>query len=382
MTIEEGTFARVFRGYDTTEVDKAVTRLRRELMLAKTELDKQRIAIADLTEQVDTLTTNLQQVGKPTFSGLGKALVTTLSTAEKQASALVTQATADAYNIKLAGDRERERAVAETEALARDIMVNAQQDADDVAKQAQAEAEKLIRDAENRAKNILVEAERTATDVHRRAMTEVSRERADAARQVEYGRAETERELAELRLVTAAQIKKSNKAAISDQVLELLRLDANHAVDHEEQERELLRKHADAVIGTQKYLDDAQHQVQALNARKLELIRETDELTATTNEQLASLRRAVDERAMEILSQANAESAATIALAKDRARDLVAGAEKQLESLNSQREILSKHLDAIKSVITEATEVTAAPAAPPKKPRVTRARKPTSPTQG
>jgi len=360
MSIEEGTFSRVFRGYETTEVDKALGRLRRELMLAKTELDKQNLAVAELTERVTMLADQLEQVGQPTFSGLGKELMATVNAAEDQAMALVSQAKADAYNLKLAGDRERERSAESTKALADAILNRAKADADELVARATMQASHILGETDRRALETLKNAQHAATDVHRHAVTEVSRERADAARSIQHDLAQAEREMAELRLVTAAQLENDGALAISDEIMELLRVRANDAVAREELERELLVKHAEASVSTQKYVDDAKHQVQTLQARKLDLTRETEELTTRTERDLTQLRSAVDSHAIEMLARANAESARIVSEAQAQARDLLADAQNQLTSIDAQRAVLSQHLDEIRTVITRASKSTAA----------------------
>ena len=98
MAVDDSEFPRVFRGYDPEYVDRTILRLRRELLGAKTEVDRITLANSELAEEVANLRLEIDQVGRPTFAGLGHTLESTLRTAEEQAARLAQKAEADAYN--------------------------------------------------------------------------------------------------------------------------------------------------------------------------------------------------------------------------------------------------------------------------------------------
>ncbi len=359
MSTNEAEFARVVRGYNPEEVDRTLTRLRRELLLTKTELDKSIETIDELNQRVDSLQATLDQVGKPTFVGLGEALAATMNAAEKQAASVLTQANADAYNIKMAIDRERERILETAQETAAEIIKNAQIASDHLADQTAADAEKLIRVTQDRVEKMLEEADRDSTEIHRLAVTEAARERATSQREVELLLAQVSREMSDLRLLAVAELNQDAPEVINDKVLELVRQDAVSCLAREENEREYMMKHSQAVMATQKYIDDAKNQVQGLISRKAELIREIEAINEQAHLDSITLREAVDARALAILGQANSESATIIASAHERGRELIENAETQVAALNSQREILLKHLKTLKTVISTAADTNA-----------------------
>ena len=107
MSVDESEFPRVFRGYDVEAVDRALLRLRRELLAAKTEADRLTIIASELAEANETLSFQHEQAGSPSFAAFGHAFESILTSAEKQAAALISAARADAMNLKNATERER-----------------------------------------------------------------------------------------------------------------------------------------------------------------------------------------------------------------------------------------------------------------------------------
>ncbi|WKK71416.1 DivIVA domain-containing protein [Rathayibacter oskolensis] len=74
MASDEAEFTQVFRGYDRDEVDKAIQGLRRELIHANTQAAESGREVKRLSSRIDGLEKELQQVGAPTYAGLGAKL--------------------------------------------------------------------------------------------------------------------------------------------------------------------------------------------------------------------------------------------------------------------------------------------------------------------
>lgn len=371
MAHSDAEFPRAFRGYDPEYVDSVITRLRRELVLAKTELDRKTISASELAEQVATLQNELEQVGKPTFSGLGKALVTTLSTAEQQAKTLLAQASADAYNLKLAAERELARATDEERATVAAESARAREQVAEILAGAERESARILRDAQSEAARIISDAEHEATTIHRRGVTEVARERADMVRELEMARAHAERETAELRLIVTSHAAQDRASTDTDAILDLVKLEANISVRREELEQQLLDAQSQAVTETQHFLDEAHLQIQGLRAQQSAIRRQNDELHAQAEADRAALMAAVDQRALLILAQAQEQAREVLNTASARADETLREATARLESVNTQRDVLSSHLDEITDVIAQAESRAQESVAPTKSPRKT-----------
>ena len=86
MAVEETEFTQVFRGYDKDEVDKALGGLRRDIIAANTQAADAAKENKRLLARIEELTAELEEVGSPTFSGLGTKLENTLRVAEEQST--------------------------------------------------------------------------------------------------------------------------------------------------------------------------------------------------------------------------------------------------------------------------------------------------------
>jgi len=66
-----GTFTVVLRGYDRNEVNSYLGRFEAARREADTELERLRSQVDDLSERASTAEQRLQEVGQPTYAGLG-----------------------------------------------------------------------------------------------------------------------------------------------------------------------------------------------------------------------------------------------------------------------------------------------------------------------
>jgi len=106
VATDESSFSIQVRGYNRDEVDKAMQELRRELIKANTEKAEASKDLKQLHAQVAELQTDLEEVGAPTYSGLGARLETTLRLAEEQSTRLIGQADIDAEKLRAAVQKE------------------------------------------------------------------------------------------------------------------------------------------------------------------------------------------------------------------------------------------------------------------------------------
>ena len=78
MATDEANFSQAMRGYNREEVDKAIVDLRRDLIKANTERAEASKEIKRLSARIAELDAELDEVGSPTYSGLGHKLENTL----------------------------------------------------------------------------------------------------------------------------------------------------------------------------------------------------------------------------------------------------------------------------------------------------------------
>jgi cell division septum initiation protein DivIVA len=358
MAIDDSEFPRVFRGYEPEVVDRALLRLRREILNAKTEVDRLTIAVSELTEENATLKLENSQVGKPTFAGLGHALESTLRSAQEQADALLSRAAADAFNSKNATERERATILEAATSSAALLTTQAQERAEETIARAQARADEIVSAAEAKAGLILDEAMRDAADARRDSTTEITRDRSNAVREITALKTEAAREIAELKLILTNTAKGNKVVNVSDEVLEVLRVSADAAAHRDEAEREYLAKHQEAVHNTEQYLEVSQTELSALKVHLAVVEQAAKELTEKAEAQAAKLYDAVDQRALKILEEAN-EQASNILTAAQRAaaettRQAEASAQQRLREANAERELLEQQMETLKDVVLKA----------------------------
>jgi DivIVA domain-containing protein len=370
MSVDESEFPRVFRGYDQDAVDRALLRLRREILNAKTEVDRLTISVSELTEENETLKLENSQVGKPTFAGLGHALESTLRSAQEQADALLSRAAADAFNSKNATERERTTILEAANATATLLTSQAQTRAEETLQDALDRAAQIVEEAEKKAAKIVDEAMRDAADIRRDSTTEITRDRSNAVREITALKAEAAREIAELKLVLTKSATAKKTVNVSDKVLEVLRLSADAAAHRDEAEREYLAKHQEAVHNTEQYLEASQNELAELKVHFAVVEQAAKDLMAQAEAQTAKLRAAVDQRALKLLAEANEQATSILAAAAraaaETARQAEASAQQRLQEANAERELLEQQMQTLKDVVLKAEK--------PKPTRTTRAK--------
>ncbi|HEY0225222.1 MAG TPA: hypothetical protein VGC05_02270, partial [Mycobacterium sp.] len=81
MAADDAGFGTELRGYKKDDVDHAVNDLRRELIKANAEKAEQAKEVKRLQAVAEDLQAELDEVGSPTYSGLGTRLENTLRVA-------------------------------------------------------------------------------------------------------------------------------------------------------------------------------------------------------------------------------------------------------------------------------------------------------------
>lgn len=350
---EETEFPLVMRGYDRELVDDALRDLRRELLQLSGQNAQLAAELRETSNRMIAAEKELEEVGEPSYAGVGAKAALILSTSEEQAKRLVLDAETEAAITKKNLNEELEEQRREAKGYYDSLVSEAQRRADRIINAATVEYDAAIQDAKNKAAEIVDEAVREAGAIRGSIATEVAKLRATAKREVENLKAKVDRDLAEKKLLATRETNTSIDmfralSLVSDQArIDLeLELTARRA----EAEQTYLRKHQEAVAATQRYLDDANAQlalaITRANAARLEA--ETLEaaarsinkkLTDETRVKVDAMIAAADAEAREIIRNANAKAAEDI-------RE----AEAKLRRLEVERDAVSQYVQNLKSV--------------------------------
>jgi cell division septum initiation protein DivIVA len=351
----ESEFTRVLRGYDASEVDRSVNKLRRELLALKTDHDEQTETINALTAQLEEAYETAEQLGRPTFSGLGARLASTLSIAEEHAARLFARAEADAQNLSIAATREAEQLRGEASSDARRIRESANAAAEQTLTDAQNQAKVIISDAENYASGLRKDAEGAAREIRGESATEISNARSTAKRQIEQQQAESRRQIAEAQLVLVA--KRPEDVDISEEIMNILKLQADTAARIDDAEAEFLTRQQEAVALTQKYIDDAQ--VQVALSRRNAAVRESAALKVEQDalEMARVISQEAAERASAVSEEAEKRASALVNDAKKSAAATLAKAKADADDLRVEQEAVSTYFEGLRYVLAQATDV-------------------------
>jgi cell division septum initiation protein DivIVA len=284
-------FRTVLRGYDPTEVDRAIGDLCKARDQARGEaadsaltLNKAQAAVSQLEEQLASYRTRLAKLEsakdeQPSFSDIGARIGRMLALAEDEAGELRSRAKSEA-----------DRLIAEATAEAEQLTGNAERHSRDVISKSDTEAARILEAAKRQADEIVDYADREA--VARReeaeAVYEAHRARAAAAA------AEFEQNLADRREQAAEEL--SAQTLANEQAI--ARLQQRH--DSIEQEAEELlagaKEQSEAILKSAR--DEAVQHIAAARASAVKIRRESErELQAAVarrdaiNAQLANVRQ-------------------------------------------------------------------------------------------
>jgi hypothetical protein len=355
-------FPRVMRGYEPAAVNRTVSKLRRELLTAKTVTDEQSAVIADLTIRVDSLETDLREVGDPTYAGLGAKLESTLRNAEEQAARLISKAETDSFNIRANVEREIEIMYDEATATAQLIVEEAERQAAGLILDAETKASSIMSQAQATSEVLVKEAEHDAAELRGQIATEVANARSTARREIDEQVAEAQRQIAELRLVfikeegANIEAKRGEKPTLRE-VVAILRLETEKSVAADNAEKQYLKKHQEAVMLTQKYLDAAKDQLAKARARTADKKLEADAIEMLAQKEARELRLRTDKHIKKILEDAKKTSVALVETADKQSREAIAAAEARVADLRVEREAIGSYLEDLRSLVAQASTI-------------------------
>ncbi|MCB1282142.1 MAG: DivIVA domain-containing protein, partial [Salinibacterium sp.] len=151
MATDDEAFSTAMRGYNREEVDSALQDLRRALNKANSDKAENAKEIKRLGAMVADLQAEIDEIGRPTYTGLGTRLENVLRVAEEQSTRLISQADIDAEKLrssvqgevsalKVAAMEEADRIVAEAKAKAVDMVDSARKEAEGLLERSSAQA--------------------------------------------------------------------------------------------------------------------------------------------------------------------------------------------------------------------------------------------------
>lgn len=350
MATEES-FSRVLRGYDPAEVDPLVQKLRRELLAAKTLHDETVSTLKEREARITELELEVGVQSTPTVEGLSTTLNNKLKKADKLAAEIVKRAESDALFIRSAAEKTSSQFIE----AARDDYERARAEAHaftaSMTEQARELSEKIIADAHAEAAAILAAGQDEAQRLRGEAATVAANLRAETRNEVARFAAEAHREAEELKLVLVAN--RDPKISVSDDILTLLKLNADGAAVRAEMEQELQARHQESVMQTEKYIGAAEAQLATARTRQRTIEAEID-----------TLQRDAAAQAEELVEEARIRAAKQHESAEKLARKKIADAEKyvaavlasiysQLEGIRAEREAVAKFFDALRLEIQQ-----------------------------
>lgn len=340
----EESFSRVLRGYDPAEVDPLIQKLRRELLSAKTLHDETTAQLKDLEARYAELELDMGVKSTPTIEGLSTKLNNKLKKADKMAAEIVRRAESDALFIRSAAEKTSSQFIE----AARDGFEQARTSAHALAQSMEADAralaERIVTEAQQESAEIIAAGQEEAQRMRGEASTIAANLRAESRNDVARFMAEAQREVEELKLVLAT----NSDSTINDEILSILKLNADGAAVRSEMESELQARHQESVMQTEKYIGAAEAQLATARTRLRAVEAEIDAV------QLDAIHKAE-----KLLEQARVQADTEQARADKLARKKIADAEKyvaavltsiyaQLEGIRVEREAVAAYFDALR----------------------------------
>ena len=353
MSAEETAFPLVMRGYERESVDDAMLDLRRELLQLSAQNAQLASELRETSNRLIAAESELNEVGAPSYAGVGAKAALILATSEEQAKRLVLEAETEAgitrknLNEELATQRNEAKGYYDA------LVSEAQRRADRLINAANLEYEQAVTDGKSKAAEIIDEGIREAGAIRGSIATEVAKLRATAKREIEALRAKVDRDLAEKKLIAARE---NNSSIDYNRALSIITEQARIDLELEltarraEAEQTYLRKHQEAVAATQRYLDDANGQlslaITRANAARLEA--ETLEAAARSIN-----KKSTDETRLKVdamVAAAEAEARTVVSEAHAKAEAEIREAESNLRRLEVERDAVSQYVENLKSV--------------------------------
>jgi hypothetical protein len=320
-----GTFTVVLRGYDRNEVNSYISKFEAVRRESDAELEKLRAQVQDLDGRASSAEARLQEVGEPTYAGLGGRVSELLRLAETQAAQI--RSSADDYAQKVVADGGETAAASRADADAYGSRVRQGADA---AAQAQALALQttFATAAAEHAARVRDQQQALADDMDRQraaleAMLAAHRQTIEAAQ--EAHRALVDRETAAL----AAKLAKDRESAA-----------AAIAVQYQTAEVKI----AALTKAAQDRADAADAAAAAAHERAEDAVLVTE---TNTKVALEHARRAADEITAAAEAEADRLKAEAVAASKAETEKL----ERRIQALRTERDAMVAHLAGLKKII-------------------------------
>lgn len=340
----DSTFSRVLRGYDPTEVDDLVQKLRRELLISSTSHTEALATIAEQSTRIAELELELSQRTAPTAEGLSAQAQASIKKADTLAQQIVSGAEADALLIRSAAESTSRGLITAAQAGLEHAREQAAREASQIIADAQKEAEHISARAHQRAASVISEAEADALNVRGAAATIAANLTASARNEAEKCAAEQQRHAKELQLVLARAVEEH----ISEEVMELLKLQADGAAVRDEMETELQNRHHESVFHTEKYIGAAETQLATTKTRIRSLEAEWEATEKRTEEQIRHRLELSRREADQILHDARAQADTMKVDAEKYVAAVLSSIFTHLETLRTQRETVAAYFDTLR----------------------------------
>ncbi|AWR21692.1 MULTISPECIES: DivIVA domain-containing protein [Aurantimicrobium] len=345
MATEES-FSRVLRGYDPAEVDPLIQKLRRELLTANTLRDETSLALKQSEARIAELELEVGLRGTPTVQGLSTSLNNKLKKADKLAAGIVKRAESDALFIRSAAEKtssqfieaardDYERARTEAQALSASMAEQARELSENIIAAARTEAAAIVASGQEEAQRLRGEAATVAANLRAETRNEIARMTAEAHREAE-----------ELKLILVTN--RDPNISVDEEIVSLLKLNADGAAVRAEMEQELQTRHQESLMQTDKYIGAAEAQLATARTRQRTLEAELD-----------ALENASKLQSEQILEQARLQAAKHVEHADKLARKKISDAEKyvaaviasiysHIEGIRAERESVAAFFDALR----------------------------------
>jgi cell division septum initiation protein DivIVA len=354
MSGEDLLFPSALRGYARAAVDEAVLDLNRDILRLSAQNAQLVEELKQAKQQIEALSSKLNEAKSPTYAGLGNQAAIILSSAEDQAIRLIAHAEAEKIRIFGSINEEVETKKSEADSYYESLVAEADRKGQRAINLAREESNEALAKAELEAKRLVQEASREASAIRGDIATEVAKLRADTKRQTELQKAEVEKDIAEKRLLLQKQSVReidAEKAALIISEQERIDLELELTGRRAEAERDYLAKHQEAVHQTQKYLDDAKLQLQNAIART-----NAAQLEAETLESAARSinKKTTDEsrlKAETLIASAEAEARHLIANAKAKVAKELDESTAKLQQLEVERRTVGSYLEQLEKVV-------------------------------
>ena len=353
MSTNDAEFPIVMRGYDRDSVDEALRDLRRELLQLSGQNAQLAAELRETSNRMIAAEKELEEVGEPSYAGVGAKAALILATSEEQAKRLVLEAETEVDLARKKLDEELEEQRRDAKNYYDSLVAEAQRRADRIINAATVEYDEALTEAKTKAAEIVDEAIREAGSVRGAIATEVAKLRATTKRETETLRAKVDRDLAEKKLIAAREAadqldEQQAMLLISDRARADLELELT--ARRSEAEQTYLRKHQEAVAATQRYLDDANTQLQLAITRSNAARLEAETLEAAARSINKKLTDETRQKVDAMLAAAEAEARQIVQSANEKANSDLLEAQMKLRRLEVERTAVSQYVDNLKAV--------------------------------